>query len=117
MPELYGGDDRALVNRPVPYPAACRPQAWAAAGAVLLLQAATGLYPDVPGGTVRLAPLAGAEFGAVAVDGLRVANTPVDVTVNRTGEATVHGLPTPLTQIPTLPTPRRPTPSRPTPTP
>ncbi|MDG9675055.1 hypothetical protein [Micromonospora sp. DH14] len=40
MPELYGGDDRALVNRPVPYPAACRPQAWAAAGAVLLLQAA-----------------------------------------------------------------------------
>lgn len=44
MPELYGGDDRSLVNRPVPYPASCRPQAWAATGAVLLLQAATGLY-------------------------------------------------------------------------
>ncbi|SIN38721.1 glycogen debranching N-terminal domain-containing protein [Micromonospora cremea] len=107
LPELYGGDDRSLVNRPVPYPAACRPQAWAAAGAVLLLQAATGLYPDVPGGTVRLAPLAGAELGAVAVDGFRVANTPVHVTVDRTGEATVTGLPTPLT--PALPTQRRPT--------
>ncbi|MGI5522797.1 glycogen debranching N-terminal domain-containing protein [Micromonospora sp. CA-259024] len=108
MPELYGGDDRSLVNRPVPYPAACRPQAWAAAGAVLLLQAAIGLYPDVPGGTVRLAPLAGAELGALAVNGLRVANTPVNVTVNRTGEATVTGLPTSLTPTPTLPTQRRP---------
>ncbi|MCO1596026.1 amylo-alpha-1,6-glucosidase [Micromonospora sp. RHAY321] len=107
LPELYGGDDRSLVNRPVPYPAACRPQAWAATSAVLLLQAATGLYPDVPSGTVRLAPLAGAELGAIAVNGLRVANTPVNVTVNRTGEATIDGLPTPLT--PTLPTQRRPT--------
>ncbi|MFG1868119.1 amylo-alpha-1,6-glucosidase [Micromonospora arborensis] len=105
MPELYGGDDRSLVNRPVPYPAACRPQAWAAAGAVLLLQAATGLYPDVPGGTVRLAPLAGPELGAVSVNGLRVANTPVDVAVDRTGQATVNGLPTSVT--PTLPTQRR----------
>ncbi|MEU1247275.1 amylo-alpha-1,6-glucosidase [Micromonospora arida] len=115
MPELYGGDDRAQVNRPVPYPASCRPQAWAAAGTVLLLQAATGLYPDVPGGTVRLAPLAGAEFGAVTVDGLRVADTPVHVTVDRTGEATVTNLPTPLTPTPTLPTQRRPkSPTRPT---
>ncbi|TNH28899.1 amylo-alpha-1,6-glucosidase, partial [Micromonospora orduensis] len=81
MPELHGGDDRSLVNRPVPYPAACRPQAWAAAGAVLLLQAATGLYPNVPGGTVQLTPLAGVELGAVAVNGLRVAGTPVTVTV------------------------------------
>lgn len=107
MPELYGGDDRSLVNRPVPYPAACRPQAWAAAGAVLLLQAATGLYPDVPGGTVRLAPLAGAELGALTVNGLRLANTPVNISVNRTGHATVTNLPAHLT--PTLPTQRRPT--------
>jgi glycogen debranching enzyme len=32
MPELCGGE--ALGRRPVPYPAACRPQAWAAAAAV-----------------------------------------------------------------------------------
>lgn len=105
MPELYGGDDRTLLDRPVPYPAACRPQAWAAAGAVLLLQAATGLYPDVPGGTVRLTPLAGAELGAVTVKGLRVADTPVTVEVDRSGEARVTNLPTPLT--PTFPTQRR----------
>ena len=109
MPELYGGDYRALVNRPVPYLAPCRPQAWAAAGAVLLLQAATGLYPDVPRGTVRLAPLAGAELGALSATNLRVANSPVTVEVNRTVDATVNGLPTTLT--PTLPTQRRPTPT------
>ncbi|MEH1168646.1 glycogen debranching N-terminal domain-containing protein [Micromonospora sp. CPCC 205539] len=111
LPELYAGDDRSVVNRPVPYPAACRPQAWAAASAVLLLQAATGLYPDVPGGTVRLAPLAGAELGALKVNGLQVAGRSVTVTVDNTGHATVYGLPTPLTPTPTLPTQRHPAPS------
>ncbi|MFC3505114.1 glycogen debranching N-terminal domain-containing protein [Micromonospora krabiensis] len=110
LPELYGGDDRSL-GRPVPYPAACRPQAWAAAGAVLLLQAATGVYPDVPGGTVRLAPLAGPELGAVAVDRLTVAGAPVGVAVDRTGHPTITNLPADLTvttaQIPT----QRPAPS------
>ena len=42
MPELYGGDDAAS-GAPVPYPAACRPQAWAAAAAVV---AAKALTPD-----------------------------------------------------------------------
>ena len=34
LPELFGGDDRSALGRPVPYPAACRPQAWSAAAAV-----------------------------------------------------------------------------------
>ncbi|WBB70358.1 glycogen debranching N-terminal domain-containing protein [Micromonospora sp. WMMD812] len=116
LPELYGGDDRS-VGRPVPYPAACRPQAWAAAGAVLLLQAATGLYPDVPGGTVRLAPLAGPELGALAVDRLTVAGAPVAVTVDRAGHPTVTGLPAGLT-VTVDPAPTRATvpTQRPTPT-
>ncbi|SIR92717.1 glycogen debranching N-terminal domain-containing protein [Micromonospora avicenniae] len=97
LPELYGGDDRSLLGRPVPYPAACRPQAWAAAGAVLLLQAATGLYPDVPGGAVRLAPLAGAQLGAVAAQRLTVAGASVDVAVDRAGQPTISGLPAGLT--------------------
>ncbi|MFI7605431.1 glycogen debranching N-terminal domain-containing protein [Micromonospora sp. NPDC049366] len=110
LPELYGGDDRSL-GRPVPYPAACRPQAWAAAGAVLLLQAATGLYPDVPGGTVRLAPLAGPELGAVAVDRLTLAGAPVGVAVDRSGHPTITNLPANLTvATATLPT-QRPAPS------
>ncbi|MFC0508596.1 glycogen debranching N-terminal domain-containing protein [Micromonospora costi] len=112
LPELYGGDDRELLGRPAPYPAACRPQAWAAAGAVLLLQAAAGLYPDVPGGTVRLAPLAGPELGAVAVERLTVAGAPVGVTVDRTGHPTVTGLPAHLTVETPAPVPaQRPAPT------
>jgi glycogen debranching enzyme len=93
LPELFSGDDRQTLGRPAPYPAACRPQAWSAAAAVVLLQAAVGLYPDVPAGRVRLQPLAGAPFGALAVQRLRVAGRPVDVTVDRAGVATVSGLP------------------------
>jgi len=34
VPELHAGDDAGDVERPAPYPAACRPQAWSAAAAV-----------------------------------------------------------------------------------
>lgn len=46
FPELVGGE--SLGDEPVPYPAACRPQAWAAASAAVLLQhARTRTTPDV----------------------------------------------------------------------
>lgn len=110
LPELYGGDDRTALGRPVPYPAACHPQAWSAAAAVLLLQAAVGLYPDVPGGRVRLAPLAGPKLGALTAEGLRIAGAPVTVTVDRTGHPNLEGLPTSLKLTrPPVPTPRPPT--------
>jgi hypothetical protein len=47
MPELYSGDP-ASAGAPVPYPAACRPQAWSAAAAVV---AAAALTPDSSGST------------------------------------------------------------------
>ena len=72
LPELYSGDARDAVPRPVPYPASCRPQAWSAAAAVSLLAAVLGLRPDVPAGTLQVAPLTSAPFGALGVSGLRV---------------------------------------------
>lgn len=39
VPELHSGDARLPGGRPVPYPAACRPQAWSAAAAVVCAQA------------------------------------------------------------------------------
>ncbi|ARC58136.1 hypothetical protein AS850_13715 [Frondihabitans sp. 762G35] len=39
MPELHSGDDAREIPRPVPYPAACRPQAWSAAAAVAVWSA------------------------------------------------------------------------------
>ncbi|MEU1845714.1 amylo-alpha-1,6-glucosidase [Micromonospora sediminicola] len=104
LPELYGGDDRSALGRPVPYPAACRPQAWSAAAAVLLLQAGLGVYPDVPNGRVDLRPLAGPELGALSAAGLRIAGSPVTVSVDHTGHPTLTDLPATLH----IPTPRPP---------
>lgn len=54
LPELFCGFDRTEFTIPVPYPAACSPQAWASAAPLLLLRALLGLEPDVPAGVVTL---------------------------------------------------------------
>jgi glycogen debranching enzyme len=74
LPELYsGGAD------PVPYPPACRPQAWSAAAAIEVLRCLLGLEADVPNGVLRLAPLRPSPVGELTVRGLRVAGQPLDV--------------------------------------
>lgn len=111
LPELHAGDDRQQVGRPVPYPAACRPQAWSAAAAITILHAATGLYPDAPNNRVDLRPLTRrispkeasplrgvvssgeAALGAVVVRAMRVAGVDVTVSVDRAGAVRVEGLP------------------------
>ena len=40
MPELHAGDAATTSPAPAPYPAACRPQAWSAAAAIVCLQIA-----------------------------------------------------------------------------
>jgi len=48
VPELHSGDAAGDVPVAVPYPAACRPQAWSAASAVVVLAAAaTGVARDL----------------------------------------------------------------------
>ncbi|WJL96107.1 glycogen debranching N-terminal domain-containing protein [Microbacterium sp. ET2] len=42
VPELHSGDPVTETSRPAPYPAACRPQAWSAAAAVVALTALQG---------------------------------------------------------------------------
>lgn len=94
LPELFGGEQAGPdVPEPVPYPAACRPQAWAAAAGVALLSVVTGLAPDVPAGVVSLDPLRPSPLGAVTVAGLQVAGSAVTVSVDADGGATVAGLP------------------------
>ncbi|HEY3436057.1 MAG TPA: amylo-alpha-1,6-glucosidase, partial [Actinotalea sp.] len=85
MPELHSGDARGTVPAAVPYPAACRPQAWSAASAVSLLTAVLGLRADVPGGRVTLAPMSPSPVGSLSVRGLRVAGEPLDVDIDAVG--------------------------------
>ena len=50
VPELHAGDSIAHGGTPVPYPAACRPQAWSAAAAVTVL---ASTRPDLLPGLAR----------------------------------------------------------------
>ncbi|MDF3300230.1 amylo-alpha-1,6-glucosidase [Streptomyces tropicalis] len=85
LPELYAGHGGAPGAHPAPYPASCRPQAWAAASAVLVLRAALGLDADVPAGTVTLAPGFARRYGPLTVTGLQVAGARMDVEVAADG--------------------------------
>lgn len=87
LPELFGGDARADMPVPVPYPAACRPQAWSAAASVVVLAVATGLRPRVPDRRTDLSPLAPSPVGALRARGLRIGGTRVGVDVDPTGSA------------------------------
>ena len=56
LPELFGGHDRGPADVPVPYPTACRPQAWAAGVPLQLATMFLGLEPRRPDGRVALGP-------------------------------------------------------------
>jgi glycogen debranching enzyme len=89
LPELYGADPSSALPRPLPHPSACRPQAWAAAASVAILQAALGLWSDVPRGEFGAAPLAGAPLGAITVRGLRAGPATFDLELDRAGAVRV----------------------------
>ncbi|MGH3481214.1 MAG: amylo-alpha-1,6-glucosidase, partial [Nocardioidaceae bacterium] len=89
LPELYGGDPRADVPRPVPYPAACRPQAWSAAAAPAILQALLGLEADVPAGRVRVRPVRPSLVGRLQVEGLVVGGHELTIQISEDGRPRV----------------------------
>jgi glycogen debranching enzyme len=75
VPELHSGDPAEEFSRPVPYPAACRPQAWSAAAAIAVLGASLGL--DVREDKLIANP--GALGSPVTVSGLAFRGVPFSV--------------------------------------
>ncbi|MFG3056072.1 glycogen debranching N-terminal domain-containing protein [Kitasatospora sp. NPDC048239] len=90
LPEMYAGEQRTPGCPPVPHPAACRPAAVSAAGAVHAVFALAGVRPDVPGGRVLVRPASTAPLGELQLTGLRVAGEPFSVRVSRIGVAMVE---------------------------
>jgi glycogen debranching enzyme len=88
LPELYGGDSAEFAVRPLPYPAACRPQAWAAATPLAALVALLGLDVDVPRGRVSARSMLPQTLLPLTVSGLRLGEHDLDVEVG--GEGDVH---------------------------
>jgi glycogen debranching enzyme len=89
LPELFSGFAAEDTVTPVPYPAACRPQAWASASALLVLRALLGIEVDVPGGGLTLRPLAPLPCERIVLTGLRVADGTVDISA-RSGTVSVE---------------------------
>jgi glycogen debranching enzyme len=84
LPELFCGFDRALCDRPVSYPVACRPQAWAAASVFLLLQAVLGLSIDAWKQRVTFTrPCLPPWLDALEIRGLRIRDARLDVRIMR----------------------------------
>ncbi|MEO7447402.1 MAG: glycogen debranching N-terminal domain-containing protein [Humibacillus sp.] len=97
LPELLA--DSAALGRPAPYPASCRPQAWAAASSVAMLTVALGISVDVPRQTVSVNPPNPLPFGALTVTGIRVGEAAVTVAVDAAGTVAVTGLPEGFTLV------------------
>jgi len=89
LPELYGGDAATDVAGPAAYPAACRPQAWSAAGAVAGLSVLLGLEADLPHGRVAVWPSARRPFGELSVHDLTLGSGLLSVEVPLSGAARV----------------------------
>ena len=84
LPELFGGMARSAHHSPVPYPVACRPQAWAAGAIPLMTQAILGLCPDAPNGRLRIVrPILPDWLRRARVRGLRVGDGAVDLFYER----------------------------------
>ena len=90
LPELYGGMDTTVDDSPLPYPAACSPQAWSAGAPLLLLRAALGLDPDVPAGTVRIRPALDAGE-VLTARGIRLGSQSGEISVDADGVVTSRG--------------------------
>jgi glycogen debranching enzyme len=92
LPEVYGGHARSAYQPPVPYPVACRPQAWAAASMLSVMQSVLGLAADAAAQKVYLVrPRLPFWLAEVRLRGLRVGAGTADLTFTRVhGRTRVH---------------------------
>jgi glycogen debranching enzyme len=88
LPELFSGLPRDPGGFPVPYPAACRPQAWSAAAALLLVRACLRPRPAIPEGRLTLAPLWPPPFRRLELVDVPLAGGTLDLAVD--ADAGVH---------------------------
>ncbi|MEX2237689.1 MAG: glycogen debranching N-terminal domain-containing protein [Dehalococcoidia bacterium] len=89
LPELFGGAARAPHQRPVDYPVACKPQAWAAGSIPIMLSHVLGLCPDATAGVLNIVrPRLPEWLGRVDVRGLTVGDARVNLRFRRSGRGT-----------------------------
>jgi glycogen debranching enzyme len=93
LPELFCGFTRRSPNRPVAYPVACSPQAWAAGAPFLLLQAMLGISADAPANVLNVnKPQLPGWLNSVELHDLRVGRSTISIVFQRHGETTGFSL-------------------------
>jgi glycogen debranching enzyme len=90
LPELFAGYPREQVAIPAAYPAACSPQAWAAAAPLMWLRAILRLDPMATADRIYLAPVLPAGVGHLHVEGIRIGDRRVSIHVDG-DDVTVEG--------------------------
>ncbi|HWO74141.1 MAG TPA: amylo-alpha-1,6-glucosidase, partial [Dehalococcoidia bacterium] len=88
LPELFGGAARLAHHSPVPYPVACRPQAFAAAALPFALIALLGIQPDAAERQLKIVrPHLPSNINRLRISGMRVGPSLVDLDFQRKGRA------------------------------
>lgn len=79
LPELFCG----YSNKPVKYPVACSPQAWAAGTPLTFIQSLLGLFPNSLSGEIHLAPTLLDDMNEMKVKHLSIGNGELDLIITR----------------------------------
>jgi glycogen debranching enzyme len=93
LPELFCGFTRRSPNRPVSYPVACSPQAWAAGAPFLILQAMLGISARAHENLLTVnKPHLPPWLNTVELRGLRVGESRITLVFRREGDITGFSL-------------------------
>ncbi|PZV01338.1 MAG: amylo-alpha-1,6-glucosidase, partial [Leptolyngbya sp.] len=88
-PELFCGFERTPNSRPVRYPVACSPQAWATSTMFQMLQVMVNLVPDAANNCLHIVqPTLPASVSYMAINNFKVGQTLLDLEFERSHEAT-----------------------------
>jgi glycogen debranching enzyme len=87
-PELFCGYNRLPNSKPVRYPVACTPQAWATGTIFQILQMMVNLVPDAPNNSLRIDhPVLPESICTLSLKNLRIGQTVLDLNFEQ-----VHGV-------------------------
>lgn len=93
LPELFGGHARGNGDAPIPYPTACRPQAWAAGVPLQLATMFLHIEPHLEHGRIELSPALPPSIDALRIEGIAFPTGALGVRVERTGTTQVLSTP------------------------
>ncbi|BDG48299.1 amylo-alpha-1,6-glucosidase [Parageobacillus sp. KH3-4] len=85
LPELFCGYSRSF-GKPVPYPVACSPQAWAAGTPLVFVQAMLGLFPNSLRKEIHLSPTLLDSMNVLKAENMAIGHGRLSLTVFREGK-------------------------------